>query len=400
MRGSVVKRGNGYSIVVELDRDPVTNRRRQKWHSGYRTKRDAERALSEIVASLHVGTYIEPTKQTLADFAKEWLVAVGPTIRPSTRHSYDRNMRLHVLPRLGAVELRRVDAGMLNALYAALLADGKRTVANGGAGGLSPRSVRYIHTIIHRAFRDAVRWGRIARNPADAADPPRASAVVRPTMTTWTAEQVRAFLDHTAEHRLHAAFVLLATTGMRRGECLGLRWSDVDLAAGRVSIAQTVIMVHHDIRVGSPKTSRGRRTVELDPETVAALREQRKRQAAERLLMGAGFTDNGLVFCMPDGGPLHPERFSRTFSRQTAHAGLPPIRLHDLRHTWATLALQNGVHPKIVQERLGHANVSITLDVYSHVSEGLHSDAATRVASMIFGPVSSALANRGGGVDE
>jgi integrase len=229
---------------------------------------------------------------------------------------------------------------------------------------------------------------------------PRASAVVRPTMTTWTADQLRAFLDHTAEHRLHAAFVLLATTGMRRGECLGLRWSDVDVAASRVSISQTVIMVHHDIRVGSPKTSRGRRTVELDPETVAALREHRKRQAGERLLMGAGFTDHGLVFGMPDGRPLHPERFSRTFSRQTAHAGLPPIRLHDLRHTWATLALQNGVHPKIVQERLGHANVSITLDVYSHVSEGLHSDAASRVASMIFGPVSSALANRGGGGDE
>ena len=237
MRGSVVKRGDGYSVVVELDRDPVTGKRRQKWHSGYRTKRDAERALSEIIASLHAGSYIEPTKQTLREFSTEWLAAIEPTIRPSTRYSYDRNIRLHVLPRLGSVHLRRVDAGMLNALYAALLADGKRTTANGGNGGLSPRSVRYIHTIIHRAFRDAVRWGRIPRNPADAADPPRASAVVRPTMTTWTADQVRAFLDHTAEHRLHATFVLLATTGMRRGECLDLRWSDVDWTTGRVSIS-------------------------------------------------------------------------------------------------------------------------------------------------------------------
>jgi len=270
---------------------------------------------------------------------------------------------------------------MLNAMYAALLADGKRTTANGGSGGLSPRSVRYIHTIVHRAFRDAVRWARIVRNPADAADPPRASAVVRPTMTTWTADQVRAFIDHTKEHRLHAAYVLLATTGMRRGEALGLRWSDLDLTAGRASISQTVIMVHHDIRIGAPKTARGRRTVALDPGTVTALREHRQRQLAERLLMGVGFTDHGLVFCRPDGGPLHPERFSRTFSRESAHAGLPAIRLHDLRHTWATLALSAGEHPKIVQERLGHANVSITLDVYSHVSEGLHSDAASRIAS-------------------
>ena len=163
-----------------------------------------------------------------------------------------------------------------------------------------------------------------------------------------------------------------------------------------MSISQTVIMVHHDIQVGSPKTSRGRRTVALDPETVAALREHRRRQAEERLLMGAGFTDHGLVFCRPDGGPLHPERFSRTFSRESAHAGLPVIRLHDLRHTWATLALSAGEHPKVVQERLGHANVSITLDVYSHVSEGLHSGAASRVAKIIFGPVSNPLANAAG----
>jgi len=221
MRGSVIKRGDSYAVVVELERDPITNKRRQKWHSGYQTKKAAERALTELLASRDAGSYIQPTKQTVREFATEWLAAVRPTIRPSTHHSYGRNLRLHVLPRLGPVQLRRVDAGMLNALYAALLADGKLTTANGGNGGLSARSVRYIHTIIHRAFRDAVRWGRIPRNPADAADPPRASAVVRPTMTTWTAEQVRAFLDHTAGHRLHAAYVLLATTGMRRGECLG-----------------------------------------------------------------------------------------------------------------------------------------------------------------------------------
>jgi integrase len=398
MRGSVVRRGDGYSVVVELERDPITGHRRQKWQSGYKTKREAERALSTAVASLHDGTYIEPTKQTLADFVTEWLAAIEPTLRPSTHYSYSRNLRLHVLPLLGSVQLRRVDAGMLNGLYAALLADGKQS--NGG-GGLSPRSVRYIHTIVHRACRDAVRWGRIARNPADAADPPRAAATVRPTMTTWSAQQVRAFLEHTADHRLHAAFVVLATTGMRRGECLGLRWSDIDLAAGRLSIVQTVIAVNHEVRIGSPKTARGRRTVVLDPGTVAELRQHRQRQLAERLIMGAGFADHGLVFCRPDGAPLHPERFSRTFEIEAERAGLPKIRLHDLRHTWATLALGAGEHPKVVQERLGHANVSITLDVYSHVTEGLHTDAASRIAGLIFGTsVSTSLATGGRGGDE
>ena len=164
---------------------------------------------------------------------------------------------------------------------------------------------------------------------------------------------------------------------------------------------QTVIAVNHAVRFGSPKTARGRRTVILDPGTVAAVREHRQRQLAERLLMGAGFTDHGLVFCRPDGGPLHPERFSRTFTDQARQAGLPPIRLHDLRHTWATLALSAGEHPKVVQERLGHAAIAITLDVYSHVTEGLHGDAASRVAGIIFGTgVSTPLAKAGGGDDE
>jgi len=386
MRGSVVKRGDGYSVVVELDRDPITGKRRQKWHSGYRTKRAAERALSEIVASVHTGTYLEPTKQTLSDFAREWLAAVKPTIRPSTHYSYSRNLQLHVLPQLGSVQLRRIDAGMLNTLYAALLTDGRKSYAG---GGLSPRSVRYIHTIAHRMFRDAVKWGRLVRNPAEAADPPKAAS--RPESTTWTAEELRTFLEATRGSRYWVAYLLLATTGLRRGEALGLRWQDLDLDAGRAAIRQTVIVIKHAVMIGTPKTASGRRTVRLDSGTVAALREHRKRQAAERLLMGAGWTDNDLVFCHPDGTAVHPERFSRGFLETVARIGLPRIRLHDLRHGWATYALQAGIHPKVVQERLGHANIAITLDTYSHVVAGLHEEAAEQVAAL-FRTVSNPLA--------
>lgn len=387
MRGSVVKRGAGYSVVVELEREPVTGKRRQKWHSGYPTKRAAERALAEMVAAVNSGSYVELSRQTLDGYLGEWLTTIAPTVRPATHYSYARNLRLHVTSRLGSIALRRIDGGMLNGLYAALLAEGKRS--NGG-GGLSPRTVRYVHTILHRAFRDAVRWGRLARNPADAADPPKASASNRPVMTTWTAEQLRGFLGHVREHRLYAVFLLLATTGMRRGEALGLRWTDLDLNAGRASITQTLIVVNHHVSIGSPKTAAGRRTVTLDAGTVAGLREHRKHQLGERLLMGAGFTDHGLVFSRPDGGPLHPERFSRTFAEQAAKAGLPPIRLHDLRHTWATLALAAGVHPRVAQERLGHATIGITLGTYSHVTAGLHDQAADLVAGIISG----ALAGR------
>jgi integrase len=387
VRGSVVKRGNGYSVVVELDRDPITGKRRQKWVSGYRTKRDAERALPKIVDSLHEGTYVEPTKQTLADFVADWLTAIKPTIRPSTHYSYDRNLKLHVLPQLGSVQLRHIDAGVLNSLYAALLADGRKDYAG---GGLSPRTVQYIHAIVHRAFRDAVKWERLARNPADAADPPTGTAVEagRPESITWTADQLRTFLERTRSSRFAAAYHLIATTGLRRGEALGLRWRDLDLDGGKVKIRQTVIVIKHTVMISTPKTKKGRRTVTLDKGTAGALREHRKRQAAERLLMGAGWTDNDLVFCHPDGTVLHPERFSRGFLETVARIGLPRIRLHDLRHGWATLALEAGIHPKVVQERLGHANISITLDTYSHVIAGLDKEAAEQVAAL----VSSSLA--------
>ena len=388
MRGSVVKRGDGYSVVVEFDRDPVTGKRRQKWHSGYRTKRDAERGLAELLGNVNRGTYVPRSRQTVSEYVEEWLAAIAPTVRPSTHYSYSRNLRLHVVPRIGSAPLVAVDAGTLNQLYAALLADGRKDYAG---GGLAPRTVRYIHTILHRAFKDAVRWGRLARNPADAADPPKAGEASRPESVTWTAVQLRTFLEGARRSRHWTAYLVLATTGLRRGEALGLRWSDLDLDAGRASIRQTVIAVKHTAMLGTPKTAKGRRTVKLDKGTVAALREHRRRQAAERLLMGAGWTDTDLVFCHVDGTMLHPERFTRGFSDAVRRLGLPAIRLHDLRHGWATLALQKGIHPKVVQERLGHANIGITLDTYSHVVAELHEEAAEDVAAM-FLPVSNPLA--------
>jgi integrase len=196
---------------------------------------------------------------------------------------------------------------------------------------------------------------------------------------------------------------VLATTGLRRGECLGLRWSDLDLDGGRASIRQTVIAVKHTPMLGTPKTAKGRRTITLDAGTVTALREHRKRQAAERLLMGAGWHDHDLVFCHVDGTMLHPERFTRGFSEAVRRLGLPAIRLHDLRHGWATLALQAGIHPKVVQERLGHANISITLDTYSQVVGSLHEDAAEQVAALFragSNPVAAAtIEARNHGVD-
>jgi integrase len=204
-------------------------------------------------------------------------------------------------------------------------------------------------------------------------------------MAAWDAITLRAFLDasRAAGDRMHALWVLLATTGMRRGEALGLRWADTDLDGGRVRVVQTITQARGRIFVGEPKTARGRRSVALDNGTLAVLRDHRRRMLEERLLVGQDFADHGLVFHHPDGLCLRPDAVSAAFVRRGAQYGLPRLTLHGLRHTWATLALERGIHPRVVQERLGHSTIAITLGIYSHVAPTLHDEAAQQVAALV-----------------
>jgi integrase len=230
--------------------------------------------------------------------------------------------------------------------------------------------------------------GKVTRNVADAADPPKGKA--GKGMTVWTAEQLRAFLVSLDDDPLEVPVLLGATTGMRRGEVLGLRWRDVDLDAGRLVVRQTlsaprnVDTGQHVPVYGAPKTKKGQRVITLDVQTVAALRAHRKAQLAERMRYGVRVTHD-LVFTEPDGEPIHPDRFRKRFEIRVCRSELPMIRFHDLRHTYATLALQAGVPAKVVSERLGHASIGITLDTYSHVLPAMDEQAAERVASIIFG---------------
>lgn len=257
--------------------------------------------------------------------------------------------------------------------------------------GLDPRTVAYIHTILHRALKDAVRWGRLARNPADAADPPRVDQHAGGAHA-WDAASLRQFLDtsRAAEDRQFALWVLLATTGMRRGEALGLRWGDVDLSTGRIRVVQTVIQIGGKVALGDPKTARGRRSVKLDNSTIAILRAHRSRMNQERLVVGPDYADRDLVFHHSDGSWLRPASVSATFARRVSSSGLPHLTLHGLRHTWATLALEQGVHPRVVQERLGHSTIAITLGIYSHVSPTLHDEAAQAVSDLMLPPATEA----------
>ena len=443
MRGSVIKRDTRYYVKIELDPDPLTGKRRSKWHSGYRTRREAEKARVDLLSKFDRGEYVEPTQQTVADYLTDWLAAIEHTVRPSTFDSYSRNVHNHVIAHIGTTKLTRVDAGVLNGLYSLLLTSGRRLPSRTGRGyspevvaraqelradglslaataerlraeseeaseitkntlasllrrqsehravddlpaGLSRRTVNYVHTILHRAFKDAVRWGRLARNPTDAADPPRAGQKAD-GVPAWDAATLRTFLSRSRESgdRLHALWVLLATTGMRRGEAIGLRWKDVDFDHGRLRVVQTITQTRGKVTIGEPKTKSGRRSIALDDATVSVLRDHRKAMLEERMLVGPDFADEGLVFHQPDGACLRPDAVSAQFLRRVERYGLERLTLHGLRHTWATLALEQGIHPRVVQERLGHSTIAITLGIYSHVSPTLHDEAATLVAHLV-----------------
>lgn len=278
--------------------------------------------------------------------------------------------------------LQKLSGSALNAFYAELATTGSQR----RLGGLSAATVRRVHAVLHRALRDAVRWDRVVRNAAELADPPRQRATAAREMTAWSAEEVERFLDFAETDRLYALWVVLLSTGVRRGETIGLPWQDVDFETARAAIRQTLVTVGYEVVIVEPKTSRSKRVVALDLETVAILKAHRRAQMEERLMRGAAWHESGMVFVRADGSPLHPDRVTKLFEGLVERSSLPRIRLHDTRHTHATLALRAGVHPKVVSDRLGHSSTTVTLDTYSHVVPGLQEEAASVVASLFLKP--------------
>jgi integrase len=381
-RGSVKQAPSGAWYFV-VDRGPgyvgqTWRERRQTRRRGFATRKAAQAALTEVLGQLARAEYVEPARLRLAEYLTDrWLPAIKHTVRASTWHSYAGTLTHNVIERgqVGHVTLQAVDPAMLNGHYELLLS------GSDGHRALSRTSVAYVHVILHRAFKDAVRWSLLVRSPADHADPPRAAH--RPAQA-WSAGHAKAFLSSLDSDRHAAAWRLLLSTGMRRGELLALRWSDVDLDAGRLSITRALVQVgDREIEWSTPKTRAGHRTIAIDPASVGALRGQHKQQAADRLALGVGYSSLDLVFAEPDGSPIRPKNLSARWSAAVRRAGVPRLSLHGARHTWATLALEAGISPKVVQERLGHANVATTLGIYSHVSMDVHADAAAQVARLL-----------------
>jgi integrase len=351
-----------------------TLERHQQVTGGFATKAAALNARTEALHELGQGVPVVRDQITLAQWLSEWLdtLAVGK-LRATTLAGYRSHVDIHLAPtKLGAIRLQRLSRERIAAHYAGLQSQGR-----GGDPGkpLATSTLLHIHAVLHRALRDAVRANLLARNPADDIELPRVGNQARDAKTNaWSAEELAGFLEATRDERLHVLWHTMAMTGMRRGEALALRWDDVDLEHGWISVSKSRVGVDGAVIETPTKTDRAR-VVQIDPATIAVLRAHAHAQLEERADAPEALQAR-FVFTTAEGLPLVPCTVSHWFSRAVTQAALPKLSLHGLRHTHATLLLQAGVPAKVVQERLGHSSITITMDIYSHVTPGMDADAA------------------------
>jgi integrase len=377
MRGHIIKRGkDSYSIVINIGKDPITKKYKTQWVSIKGTKKDAEKRLSELLHQMDNGTFVTPSKTTLAEYLNKWLLDYAKVnLSPRGYERYESIVRVHLIPSLGSITLTQLRPDHLQSHYTDKL-----------KSGLSALTVRYLHTVLHKALQTAIKRGLIARNVADAVDVPRAQ---RCDMQTWDEYEINRFLEAAKSSPYYELFYLALFTGMRRGELLALRWQDIDFLFAQISVNRTL----HRLQGGKhgdgsyvftqPKTERSRRTIALSPSVILMIKNCKINQTALLDKLGRSLKDDDLVFSNPEGTPMRPNTITRAWTMLATRAGVKVIRLHDARHTHASLLLKQGVHPKIVQERLGHASIQITLDTYSHVAPGLQEAAANQFEKLI-----------------
>jgi len=370
MRGHITRRAkDSYTVVLNLGIDPETGKRRQQWVTVRGTKKEAERRLSELLNQLDTGTFVKPRKITVGEYLQQWLADYAELhCSPKTIESYRQVISSHLVPELGNIKLVELEARHLQTMF-----------AKKKESGLSARTVRYLYSLMSQVLRYAVRQGVLNRNVAQNTEPPK---MEHRELDTIRPEQINTFLEAARETPHYALFYLLLHTGLRRGEALALKWRNIDMGMASLgvqaylSVTLSLSKVAGKIYVKEPKTSSGRRRVALPPSLTLVLQQHRLKQQEVFRLLGKTLTDEDYVFCHHDGTPLDPSTVSHSFTHALRKAGLPPMPLHGLRHSHATLLLQAGTHPRVVMERLGHSSIRVTLDTYSHVVGGLQESAA------------------------
>lgn len=359
--GSIFHRKDG-SWVAQVDRGWENGHRKR--HQLYaRTFAQAREKLAAARKAARDNLPVPDERRTTGSFLREWLDGKRGTVRASTWQSYEVNIRRHVMPVIGHVPLVKLAPAHVQTLYAGAI-----------KSGLSPTSTRHIAAMLHTALGQAEAWGLVTRNVARLVKAPRAP---RPEMKTFSPEQARQLLDTARGDRLEALYAVALTTGMREGELFGLMWPAVDLEGATLQVRTSLQRAEHGRAVGDPKTARSRRLVKLTQTAVGALRRHRAAQQMEARVAGDAWEGEDFVFTNEVGRPLDPSNFlRRCFYPLLERAGLPRLRFHGLRHTAATLLLGRAIHPKVVSEMLGHSQIAITLDLYSHVTPTMQSEAA------------------------
>lgn len=379
MTGSIRQRGSTFTAYW-FTTDPATGRRLQHTKGGFKTKKAAQAHLNGIIGKVSDGTWRPDQPLTVRQLLEEhWLPAQESRgLRPATIAQYRNVVRHWIVPRIGGVRVAMLRPADVQGLVEQIRTEKSST----GRAGLSARSAQLSVGTLKAACAWAVGTELLGRNPLAGVKRPR---VGDRHMTAWSSEQARAFLDATRDDRLAAGWALLLTRGLRRGELVGLAWDAVDLEGGSLQVIRTRVVVDGKAIESAPKTSAGRRSVPLDGELVGRLRAHRARQSAERLAAGEAYSDEGYVFADELGNPLHPDTVSDRFEGLVKLHGLPRIRLHDTRHTAASLMLGAGVPTKVVSEMLGHSSPTITLGIYAHVLPGMAEEAGAALSASLLG---------------
>ena len=365
------KRGNGEGSVYQRKSDglwvgsiSLDNGKRKVFYG--KTKKEVTEKLITARHEQLQGVLVTAPEQTVKDYLEHWLEEVQkPAIRTSSYVKYRKLIYTYIIPAVGKVQLQKLTPQRVQSLYTGKLKE-----------GLSPKTVQSIHGVLHKALDNAVKWNLIARNVCDVVSPPRVPQTEKQVLTV---QQARILLDHVRKHRLEVLLTVALTTGMRRGEMLALRWSDINLEDGSIQVKRTVdYITHYGYVETEPKTARGRRKILLSSFVVEMLNAHRLAQMEQRQQAGEKWIDKNLVFCGLLGDFFNPNYLLRVFKKILEDAGLPRMRFHDLRHSAATILLSMNVHPKVVQEMLGHSTISMTLDTYSHVLPSMQKDIVER----------------------
>jgi integrase len=371
MRGHIVKRSNNsYSVVIRRGKDPNTGKYLQSWFTVKGTKKDAEKKLSEVLHQLDNGVFMKPGKTTLEEYLKKWLTDYAfSNLSPNTGANYQYIIQRHIVPSLGKITLTQLKPEHIQKYYSEKLTNGRFD-----GKGLSPRSVRHHHMCLHTALQNAMKMGLLIRNPVDAVDPPHCQ---RAEMNTINEIEIATLLESAKTTPYYSLFFMAIFTGMRRSELLALRWCDIDLPLCTASVSRSLHVLKGGRVIFRPtKTLKSRRSVSLSPSTAIMLKDHKEKQNVLRILSGNPLKEDDFVFSQIDGKPFLPNTVSHNWEKLVHKTGLNGVRFHDLRHSHASLMLKQGIHPKIVQERLGHSSIQVTLDTYSHVAPGLQEAAA------------------------